>query len=458
MSPRRELRLNTFQMSTPTHNWAGMWRHPDDRGTEYNQLDYWTSMAQLAERGLLDAIFIADVFGVYDVYGGAPDAALRSGAQAPSCDPSIAISAMAHVTKNIGFGVTANLTYEHPFQFARRYSTLDHFTRGRIGWNIVTGYLKSGASGMGLHDIRSHDERYDAAEDFMQAVYKLWEASWEDGAVVRDRASGIFTHPEKVHVVKHDGPYYQVNARHLSEPSPQRTPVLYQAGTSQRGIQFAAQHAECVFINGMSKTSVARSVRSLREQAVRYGRKPDDIAAFLGCNVVVAPSRGEAKDLLEDYRRYLDVQGQLALVAGWTGIDFAGMSMDDAVQFVKSNAIQSTVEHLTVNAPRPFTVREIADFGVPGARAPFILGTPSEVADELISWVDETGIDGFNLVRIVSPGSLQRFVDMVVPELQSRGAFKTQYQEGTLRDKLFGSGPLLNTRHPGGALRGSLRG
>lgn len=453
LSKKRELRLNTFQMTVPSHNWAGLWRHPDDRTADYNKLEYWTSMAQLAERGKLDGIFIADVLGVYDVYGGGPDTAIRTGAQSPSADPTIAVSAMAHVTRHIGFGITANLTYEHPFQFARRFSTLDHFTDGRVGWNIVTGYLKSGARGMGLDAIRDHDERYDAAEDFMEAVYKLWEGSWEDDAVRRDRAAGIFTDPDKVHAVRHEGRYYRVDGRHLSEPSRQRTPVLYQAGASQRGKAFAARHAECIFLNGPTKEGVGRTVKAIREEAKRFGRDPYDIAVFLAANVVVAPTRGEAHDLVAEYRRYLDVAGQLALVAGWTGIDFAQMSLDDTVEFVKSNAIQSTVENLTVNAPKPVKVRDLADFNAFGARAPFIVGNPQEVADELTGWAEAADIDGFNLVRIVSPGSLASFVDLVVPELQTRGVFKSEYREGTLREKIFGEGPRLNARHPGAAAR-----
>ncbi|MGC4244372.1 MAG: LLM class flavin-dependent oxidoreductase, partial [Herbaspirillum sp.] len=167
-------------MAAPSHNWAGLWRHPRDNQVHYQRLRYWTEMAQIAERGLLDSIFIADVFGIYDVYDGKRDAALSAGAQAPQSDPVLAVSAMALVTSHIGFGITSNLSYDHPFSFARRFSTLDHLTDGRVGWNIVTGYLDSGARGMGLTSSREHDERYDAADDYMTALYKLWEGSWED--------------------------------------------------------------------------------------------------------------------------------------------------------------------------------------------------------------------------------------------------------------------------------------
>ena len=178
-----ELRFNAFNMTAPSHNWAGLWSHPRDTSINYNSLDYWVDYAKTAERGLLDGIFLADVFGVYDVFGDSPDTAVRHAVQLPNAEPTLLVSAMALATKHLGFGITSNLTFEHPYQLARRFSTLDHLTNGRIGWNIVTGYLDSGARGMGLPASRVHDERYDAAEDFLEASYKLWEGSWEDDAI-----------------------------------------------------------------------------------------------------------------------------------------------------------------------------------------------------------------------------------------------------------------------------------
>ncbi len=447
---QKEIRINSFQMCTPVHNWAGLWRLPEDNAIDYNSLSYWTDMAKTAERGLLDAIFIADVFGIYDVYGGSPETALRAGAQIPAMDPTIPISAMAHVTQHLGFGVTANLSYEHPYQFARRFSTLDHLTKGRIGWNIVTGYLKSGALGMGRNDQTEHDARYDMADDFLAACYKLWEQSWEDGAVLRDKERGIFTDPAKVHRIRHDGPYFQVDGIQLSEPSPQRTPVLFQAGASSRGREFAAHHAECVFINGSSQTSATKTVSNLREAARTAGRQPDDLTIFLAVNLIIAPTHAEAHELHAEYSRYLDAAGQLALVSGWTGMDLSQLELDDVVPFSQSNAIRSTLENITVKAPKPVLVRDLAALSPIGSRAPFIVGTPSDVADTLIDWVEKTGIDGFNIVRLSTPATLRSVVDLLVPELQTRGYFKTAYREGTLREKLNGGrSASLKETHPG---------
>ena len=456
MTRPRELRFNAFNMTAPSHNWAGLWSHPRDASIDYNTLDYWIDYARTAERGLLDGIFLADVFGVYDVYGGSPDAAATHAVQLPNADPTLLVSAMASVTRHLGFGITSNLTFEHPYQLARRFSTLDHLTKGRIGWNIVTGYLDSGARGMGLPAGRAHDDRYDAAEDFLTASYKLWEGSWEDGAVRRDRGARIFTDPTKLHRILHDGPYFKVDGIHLAEPSPQRTPLLYQAGTSKRGRAFAARHAEAIFLNGQTKPILARAVREIRSAAKDYGRDPYDIRLFAGATVIVAPTRSEANDLLDDYARHVDQTGQLALLSGWTGIDFSTYRPDQPIEYVESNAIQSMVENFTVRSDRPVHVGDLATLSRAGARSPFVVGSPQDVADELISWAEDTDVDGFNLFRLVVPESLNAFVDLAIPELQSRGVYKTAYREGTLREKLFpGRGARLHATHPGAGFRRS---
>ena len=243
MSPR-QIRFNAFDMNCVAHQSSGLWRHPRDRSATYNTLEYWTELAKLLESGTFDGIFIADVLGTYDVYGASNEAAIRHGAQVPVNDPMMLVSAMALVTENLGFGVTAGTAYEHPYPFARRMTTLDHLTKGRIGWNVVTGYLPSAARNMGADDQLEHDDRYDVADEYLEVLYKLWEGSWEDDAVVKDRESGVFTEPSKVHEIGHRGKNFTVPGIHISEPSPQRTPVIYQAGASKRGLTFAAENAE----------------------------------------------------------------------------------------------------------------------------------------------------------------------------------------------------------------------
>jgi alkanesulfonate monooxygenase len=359
----------------------------------------------------------------------------------PVNDPLLLIPAMAYVTRNLGFGVTCAVSYEHPYTLARRFSTLDHLTGGRIGWNVVTGYLNSAAKGIGL--ARQHDTRYEIAEEYMQIVYKLWEGSWEEGAVLRDRTQRVFARPEKVHRIRHDGTYFQIEAIHLCEPSPQRTPLLYQAGASSRGRQFAATHAECVFINGPSKQVIAPIVADIRRRAAATGRNPAEILIFTMMTVITATTSEAARAKLEDYRSYVSEEGALVLMSGWTGVDFSKYEFDEPVRHSRQNAQTSALEAFTIADPdRVWTVREM-------------VGSPKQVADKLIAWVEETDVDGFNLAYAVTPETFADFVDLVVPELQKRGRYKLDYAPGTLREKLYGLGRArLGGDHPAASFRG----
>ena len=451
----REILLNAFHMNMVGHQSPGLWAHPRDRSRDYKDLSSWTALARTLERGCFDGLFLADVLGVYDVYAGSRDAALRHAVQVPVNDPTLLIPAMALVTEHLGFGVTATLSYEPPYPFARRMSTLDHLTKGRIGWNIVTGYLESAAKGMGLARQAGHDRRYDVAEDYMAAVYKLWEGSWADDAVRADKAARVFADPARVRAIRHEGPFYQLDAIHLSEPSPQRTPVLYQAGASGRGRGFAAAHAECVFINGPSPQVVAPYVADIRSRAVEAGRGPDAVRIFTLATVITGKDDAEAQAKLADYRRFVDHDASLALLSGWMGIDFSKYGLDQVLRHVETEAMQSAVASFTIDDPgREWTTRQLAEHVAIGGRGPVFVGGPAAVATALEAFVDATGVDGFNLAYAVMPETFEDFVGLVVPELQRRGRLKTAYRPGTLREKLFpGSGPRLAGDHPAAGYR-----
>lgn len=445
----RELRLNAFDMACIGHIQQGMWTHPRDTSLHYNRLDHWMELARTLERGLFDGLFLADVLGIYDVYGGSPEAALRGAVQVPLLDPAMLVPAMAAATIHLGFGITCNLAYEQPFLFARRMSTLDHLTQGRIGWNIVTGYLDSAARAMGFDRQMAHDDRYDLADEYMEVVYKLWEGSWDQDAVRADRAAGLYAEPSRVRPIRHHGRQFQMEAIHLCEPSAQRTPVLYQAGASDRGRRFAATHAECVFVNGGKPEPVAALVADLRARA---GGRP--LKVFAGATVIAGRTESEARDLLEEYRRHASVEGALAHASASLGIDFAKYGMDEPIEAGPTQAIQSNVTAMKQAAGPVFTKRKLIDQFVLGSRQPPIVGSAAQVAERLIGWAEAADVDGFNLSRTVLPEGLEQFVALVVPELQARGAFKTAYAPGTYREKLFGAGPLLAAPHPAAALRG----
>ena len=309
----KQIRLNAFAMNTVGHLSPGLWRHPRDQSRRYTDIHYWVELARTLERGCIDGLFIADVLGVYDVYGGNADAALSSGAQVPVNDPLQLVPAMAAATEHLGFGVTASVSFEHPFPFARRMSTLDHLTKGRAGWNIVTSYLSSGARNLGQREQLSHDQRYALAEEYLQVCYKLWENSWEEDAVRADRDSGVYADPAKVHGIEHEGEYFKVPGFHLSEPSPQRTPVLYQAGASSRGRAFAAANAECVFVAAPSKAVLKKQVADFRVAAVAAGRATEDIVILEQLTVIVAETDEAALARLREYREYASATGALTV-------------------------------------------------------------------------------------------------------------------------------------------------
>jgi alkanesulfonate monooxygenase len=355
---------------------------------------------------------------------------------------------MAAVTEHLCFGVTASIPYEPPFAFARRMSSLDHLTEGRIGWNIVTGYLDSAAKSAGKQKTEKHDTRYDIADEYMEVVYRLWEQSWEDGAVVRDRTKGIFVDPSKVHKINYEGEYFKVNGLHICEPSPQRTPVLFQAGTSEKGRAFAGGHAECVFIAGESPEAQAISVQRLREQAVLHGRSENDLKILSAITVIVASTDKEAQDKLEDYKQYGSQDGALTLLSGWTGFDFSTLDLDATTENITSNAIQSALAAHGCN-----TVREWANTLMVGGAGPIIVGSPETVANELKHWFEVSGVDGFNVTRTVVPECHEEFVELVVPRLQELGVYKKSYAEGSFREKLFQKSARLDSTHPGAAYR-----
>ncbi|AZL76223.1 LLM class flavin-dependent oxidoreductase [Pseudomonas oryziphila] len=447
----KQILLNAFNMNCIGHINHGLWTHPRDTSTQYKTLDYWTDLARLLERGLFDGLFIADIVGTYDVYGQSLDVTLKESIQLPVNDPLLLVSAMASATRHLGFGLTANLTYEAPYLFARRLSTLDHLSNGRVGWNIVTGYLDSAARAMGLEQQPEHDRRYDQADEYLQVLYKLLEGSWDDDAVVADRAQRVYARPDKVHKVSHHGEFYDVEGYHLCEPSPQRTPVLFQAGSSARGLAFAGNHAECVFISGQDKAATRAQVDKVRAAAQAAGRDPQAVKVFMGISVIVAATEDEARALHAEYLHYASPEAGVAHFASSTGIDFSRYELDEPIGFAKGNAIQSATRQLQDSA---WTRRRLLEQHALGGRYVTLVGNPEQVAEQLIGWLDDTGLDGFNLTRTVTPESFEAFIDLVVPELQRRGRYKTAYAEGTLREKLFASDhPHLPADHPGSAYR-----
>jgi FMN-dependent oxidoreductase (nitrilotriacetate monooxygenase family) len=441
------LHLNLFTMNAVEHVTVGSWRYPGDQSHRYRDREYWTEVARTAERGGFDAVFFADVRGIYDVYDDSRDPAIERAVQTPSNDPAYLVPAMADVTDDLGFAITKSTSYNHPYQLAREFSTLDHLTDGRVAFNIVTSYLESAAANLGLDERIDHDERYDRADEFMDVCYALWEDSWADDAVERDRDSGRFSDPEKVHSIDHEGEYFDVPGPHGCEPSPQRTPVLYQAGSSDRGREFAARHAEAVFVSQPTAEAVESYVDDIQSRLREHGRDPDSVAFFPGLVPIVGETAELAEQKYQSYLDAIDVEGVLSLLSGFVDMDLSELDPDQQLEHIETEAIQGVINAFTDNDDREWTVREVAEFAGLGTTSPVVVGTPEEVADEFEYWYRDVGVEGINVKEVVRPDTLTDFVDLVVPELRDRGVLADP-EGDTLRERTTGRRGLPEG-HPG---------
>lgn len=454
---KKRISVNAFDMTCVDHQSFGLWRHPRSKATEYNTIEYWTNLAKTLEKGKFDALFLADVVGIYDIYKNSAAPSVSDGAQVPVNDPFMQISAMAAVTEHLGFGVTSAVTYEQPYTLARKYATLDHLTKGRVGFNVVTSYLPSAAENQGLPRQIEHDTRYEIAEEFLDVCYKLWEGSWEDGAVVKDREAGVYADTQKVHPIQHSGKYFTVPGAALTEPSPQRTPLIFQAGASSRGQAFAGRHAEAVFIGGLRPDHTRYVTDKIREQAEEQGRHRDDVKIYAMLSVVVDETEEKAQEKYREYLSYVNLEASQAIIGGWSGVDLSQFDEDEALNYIKTDSIQSFLTPFTLQSKdKKWTREEIAKHCALGGMGDVIVGSPESVADQLETWVDEGGLDGINLAYHVSPGSFEDFVEYVVPELQKRGRYRTEYEGSTLRESLYGAGqPQVMDTHPAAQYRGA---
>ena len=450
--------LNAFAMQAPGHLNPGLFKYPNDEGRKYKSIDYWISLAKELEEAKFHAIFFADVLGGYDVYKGPAnlEPTIPAAAQFPINDPLYAIPALAAATKSIGFGVTASTTYDQPYALARRFSTVDHLSNGRVAWNIVTSYLDSAARNFALKTQIEHDERYAIAHEYLHVTYKLWEGSWRDDAVLPE-SSGPYADPKAVRQINHKGKYFTVPGPHLCEPSPQRTPFLFQAGTSTAGRKFAATHAEAIFLNAHTPELVRPSVESIRQEAQQQGRDPRDIKIVAGLLVIVAETNEDAHHKYNELASYGDREGALALFGGWSGYDLSKYSDEEDFRFSEETppAVRSMVNHWASTSPEGITwnKKTIANWLVLGGNGAKIIGNPITVADELQRWIDVADVDGFNLSYASIPETFRDIIRLLIPELRRRGVFWHEYAVpgGTLRENYFGEAARnrLADTHPG---------
>ncbi|MGW3473579.1 NtaA/DmoA family FMN-dependent monooxygenase, partial [Saccharopolyspora sp. NPDC000995] len=304
----------------------------------------------------------------------------------------------------------------------------------------------------------SHDERYNIADEYMEVLYKLWEGSWEEGAVRRDKSSGVFADASKIHPISHEGKHFKVPGFHFCEPSPQRTPFLFQAGSSGRGRDFAAQNAEAMFVLVTNAEQAKKVTDDIRDKAEAAGRSRDDIKIFALLTVVTGDNDEAARRKFEEYRSYASPEGMLALFGGWTGIDFSTYDPDQLLEAVDNDSLRTTLEALTSGGAK-WTVQDVMRDRSIGGLGPCLVGGPQTIADEMEKWCDEGGLDGFNLAYAITPGSASDFIDYVIPVLRERGRVQTSYTAGTMRQKMLGTDSSYAQRpHPAASYRDSYAG
>lgn len=437
---------------------GGGWRHPESKSTDFLDLDHWTSFGKKLDDAGIDFLFFADTYG-YPLLNGEPPARMfEDAAMFPAADPLVVLSAIAAATKNIGLVVTITTMTEAPPHIARRLSTLDNLSKGRMGWNIVTGGNQGSTTRIFGTSLTPHDERYDMADDFVELTLKFLEGCWEDGALVNDRAKQIYVDPDKVREIEHEGPYFSAHGLLPVPPSAQRTPLIFQAGASPRGRRFAAKYAEAVFLPGGNVPKVAEDIAAIRDIAQNeFGRDPESIVFLCGALFVAAATMAEAERKREEILDLTTIETAILDYANHTGIDLTNADLTKPLELQNEYESQSTVQRYAANVDGPPTVGEMLEAhrrdGVNGLT---FVGDPASIADEVEEFIGITGADGFLLEPFHTPGTYDDFIEFVLPALRERGLAKAGYTGDTLREHVFGEGKAtLPDSHIGASYRAS---
>ncbi|RKR74952.1 NtaA/DmoA family FMN-dependent monooxygenase [Frondihabitans australicus] len=455
----KQISLGVFEMMNP-NNGMPTWTHPLGKGDRYDTVDYWVGVAKTLDANGVDFLFFADTYGYATIDGVMPDLVAKHGIQFPGFDPMLLISALARETTGLGFVLTSPTTVERPYATARRFATLDHYTGGRIGWNIVTGSSQATTDDLfGVSETTTHDERYDVADEFVDVCLELWEGVWEDDALVRDASTNTFADPAKLHPIDHEGAHFRARGVFAIPPGPQRSPVLFQAGTSERGRAFAARNAEAVLIQGQTVAKAAAHVLDIREQAVAHGREPHDVKVVTGVTITVAPTHDEAVAKRQELENLYTVDDAAVIFAGFTGVDLTGFDPASPLTAITSDQGQTLVDRFVrPGEPVPTVGDVLDDFRMRANRGFQITGDPVEVADELQRIVDGSDVDGIMLEPTFGgPEAFEEFLELVAPILRERGMLAplpAAPEPTSLRERVTGAASRrLPGGHPGARFR-----
>lgn len=433
---KRQIKLGAFIPTTSQH--VAGWRLPSSRPEEMLNIDYAIELAQTAERGLFDAYFLADGLSTSWSHGASKyEKSLSYNDKMAGFEPLTLFSALSAVTKHIGFIATASTTYEEPYLLARKYASLDHISKGRAAWNVVTTCSEVTARNFGMQKHPDPATRYARADEFIEVTQKLWD-SWEDDAFVCDKNSGQFLDPQKKHEPLHTGQFFNVQGSLNVPRSPQGYPVIVQAGQSEEGRELAAKHAEVVFTVQQQLESTQAFYRDVKQRLKKYNRDADDLKIMPGVSIFVAKTEQEAQAKYDFLNSLIHPDVGIGLLSGLAGnIDLSQFDLDAPFPQLDHATINSRQQlMIEIAHEHNFSIRQFYEF-VASARGHWtLIGTPEQIVDQLQLWFENEAADGFNVLPPSTPAGLDDFVEFIVPELQRRGLFRTAYEGKTLRENL----------------------
>ena len=436
MKKLNKIHLAQFLVHGPTYHSLGMWRHPKtiSSGFKWDKPELYQHIARVCERGLFDTVFFADLNYIADTYKGAMAPSLMHATQAPEHDPIPLLSFMAAATKKIGVASTFSVSHSHPFYAARLWATLDHLTNGRAGWNVVTSINSNQAANYG-EERQSTDNRYDRAHDFMEVCQKLWN-SWDVDAVKMDHENGIFADPEKVNRIEHTGKFFKSRGPLNVTRSPQNGPAIFQAGTSPKGQDFAVKYADAIFAIQPRPEDAANYFNSIKSQMTDIGRDPDACKILFGMQPIIGSSEAEAREKQEEHNALVPLEGGMAILSAHLDFDLSKIPADALMSERNEPELYRMRTRFHKIDGTPMTVAETAARHGQSVSLPQFVGTPQGIADQMEAFINVAGGDGFMMTAIHSPGAIEEFVDLVVPELQKRGIYRKEYKGNTQREIL----------------------
>lgn len=433
---QKQFHLAGFLIASHLTHSHPSWKHPEN-DLSFLTPEFYQHLGRTLERGKFDYVFFADALAVPHRYGDNIEETLRRGTQgAILVDPAYVVATMAVATQHLGLGITRSTTYYHPYELARAFATLDHLSGGRIAWNVVTSHNVGEAYNFGLEAHLEHENRYDRADEFVELTYKLWD-SWKEDALVLDKETGLFADPTKVQHINHEGRWYKSRGPLTVPRSPQGRPAIMQAGSSNRGKEFAARWAEIIFEIDPTPDGRKAYYDDVKSRAVNYGRNPDDVKIFPAVIPFIGETEAIAREKQALHNELVDPIAGLITLSSHMDYDFSQHPLDEPVKDVEVGGIKGLFEvALRLSKKEGLTLRDIGRLYAEGILLPHVVGTPIQIADQLEESFKNGEADGFIISPAYLPGAFEEFVDLVVPELQRRGLFRQEYTGKTLRDHL----------------------